>query len=145
LTKINKKAHVDYSANQMYSLVNDIESYPEFLPWCAETSILESHKNGITASVSIALGKIKQTFTTANTMQPDDSIIMRLVTGPFKELYGHWQFIEDEKNGCLVMLEMEFEFKNKIVKHALGAAFKKITDSLVDAFIKRARDVYGAE
>ncbi len=129
----------------MYSLVNDIESYPLFLPWCAETTILESHHNAVTASVSIALGKIKQTFTTANTMQPDNSIIMRLVTGPFKELYGHWQFQEDENNGCLVILKMEFEFKNKLVKHTLGAAFKKITDSLVDAFIKRARDVYGAD
>ena len=95
------------------------------------------------ASVSVAIGKIKQTFTTANIIDPDTSVIMKLVKGPFKQLYGNWQFLENENGGCQVLLEMEFEFKNKLLKHALGAAFKKITDSLVDAFIKRARDVYG--
>jgi ribosome-associated toxin RatA of RatAB toxin-antitoxin module len=145
VTKINKQAHVAYSATQMYTLVNDIESYPDFLPWCSGTKVLESNDAGdaIIASVSIAVGKIKQTFTTANTMQLDTSIIMRLVKGPFKELHGHWQFHQDDKGGCLITLEMQFEFKNKLVKHALGAAFKKITESLVDAFIRRARDVYG--
>ena len=143
MTKINKQAQVSYSAKQMYILVNQIESYPEFLPWCTETKIITSNDDSMTASVSIAVGKIKQTFTTANTMKTDTSIIMRLIEGPFKKLYGHWQFKEDENGGCLVMLEMQFEFKNKLVKHALGAAFKKITNSLVDAFIERAREVYG--
>ncbi|GJM05523.1 MAG: ubiquinone-binding protein [marine bacterium B5-7] len=143
MTKINKQAQVTYSAHQMFSLVCDVESYPDFLPWCTDTNILESKDNFTVASVSIAIGKLKQTFTTANTIQTDTSVIMRLVKGPFKELYGNWQFLESENGGCQVLLEMEFEFKNKLLKHALGAAFKKITDSLVDAFIKRARDVYG--
>lgn len=143
MTKINKQARVSYSAKQMFTLVNTIESYPDFLPWCTGTNIIETSSNAMTASVSIAMGKIKQTFTTTNTMQPDTSIIMRLVEGPFKELYGHWQFKEDGQGGCKVMLEMQFEFKNKIVKHALGPAFKKITNSLVDAFIARAQEVYG--
>jgi len=94
------------------------------------------------ASVSVAIGKIKQTFTTANTIEADTSVIMRLVKGPFKELHGHWRFLENDMGGCQVMLEMEFEFKSKLLKHALGAAFTKITDSLVDAFIERAQDVY---
>lgn len=143
MTKINKQAQVAYSAKQMFTLVNAIDTYPDFLPWCTGTKVIDAHDNVLTASVSIAVGKIKQTFTTANTMQPESSIIMRLVEGPFKELYGHWQFHEDGNGGCKVMLEMQFEFKNRLIKHALGAAFKKITDSLVDAFIQRARDVYG--
>ena len=142
MTKIKKQALVTYSAHQMFSLVCDVESYPEFLPWCTGSNILESQDNYTVASVSVAIGKIKQTFTTANTIEADTSVIMRLVKGPFKELHGHWRFLENDMGGCQVMLEMEFEFKSKLLKHALGAAFKKITDSLVDAFIERAQDVY---
>ncbi len=145
MTKISKQANVVYSANQMFALVNDIESYPDFLPWCSGTNVLENNGNSITASVSLSVGKIKQTFTTANTMQPDTSISMRLVKGPFKELNGYWQFHDNVNGGCSVSLDMKFKFKNKLVKHTLGSAFKKITDSLVDAFIERARVVYGTE
>ncbi len=145
VTHINKQATVEYSANQMYSLVNDIESYPDFLPWCTATNVLENNDNALTASVSIAVGKIKQTFTTANTMEPNSSISMNLVKGPFKELSGHWQFKENNNGGCSVMLDMNFEFKNKLVKHTLGTAFQKIIDSLVDAFVERARMIYGTK
>jgi coenzyme Q-binding protein COQ10 len=145
VTKINKQANVSYSAKQMFALVNDIKSYPDFLPWCTDTKLLEEKKNSLIACVSISLGKIKQSFTTENTMQADTSIIMKLVKGPFKELNGHWQFHDDAKGGSSVSLEMKFEFKNKIMKHAFGTAFKKITDSMVDAFVERARVVYGTE
>ena len=127
----------------MYALVSDIETYPDFLPWCTKTNILQQHGDSLTASVSVSMGKIKQSFTTRNVMKEDDSINMKLVEGPFKELVGHWQFRDDANGKCSVSLDMQFEFKNKIVKHAFGAAFKKITDSMVDAFIERARVVYG--
>ena len=142
MTRVIKQASVEYSAEQMFRLVNDIQSYPEFLPWCTATNILEQRENALTASVSIAVGKIKQSFTTANAMQPYSSIQMDLVEGPFKELSGYWQF-RDENGSCRVSLDMRFEFKNRLVKHALGAAFQKITNSLVDAFIDRAHHVYG--
>ncbi len=145
MTKISKQANVAYSARQMYALVNDIKSYPEFLPWCTEANMLEEKSNSLIASVSISLGKIKQSFTTENTMEADTSISMKLVKGPFKELNGHWQFYDDANGGCSVSLDMQFEFKNKIMKHTLGTAFKKITASLVDAFVERARVVYGTE
>lgn len=145
MTKINKQANVAYSAKQMFALVNDIKSYPEFLPWCTETKLLEEKSNSLIASVSISLGKIKQSFTTENTMKNNTSISMKLVKGPFKELNGYWQFHEDTNGSCQVSLEMQFEFKNKIMKHTFGAAFKKITASLVDAFVERAQDVYGAK
>ena len=143
MTRISKQANVEYSASQMFALVNDIESYPDFLPWCTASSILEQKENALTASVSVAMGKIKQTFTTSNSMQQDSSIRMSLVKGPFKELNGHWQFENDLNGGCAVSLDMQFEFKNKLLKHTLGAAFQKIIDSLVDAFIQRARVIYG--
>jgi len=145
VTKINKKANVTYSAKQMFELVNDIKSYPEFLPWCTGTKLLDKKNNSLIASVSISVGKIKQSFTTKNTMEEDTSITMKLVKGPFKELNGYWQFNNDVKGGSSVSLEMQFEFKNKLVKHAFGAAFKKITDSMVDAFVKRAGVIYGSD
>lgn len=129
----------------MFALVNDIKSYPEFLPWCTETNILENKGDSLTAKVSISMGKVKQSFTTENTMQEDTSINMKLVEGPFKSLSGHWQFHENVNDGCSVSLDMHFEFKNKIMKHAFGVAFKKITDSMVDAFVERAQVIYGTE
>lgn len=145
MTKIRKHANVSYSAEQMFALVNDIKSYPEFLPWCTKTDILETKGDYLIASVSVAMGKIKQSFTTENEIKTNASISMKLVEGPFKSLIGHWQFNDNADNGCSILFDMEFEFKNKIMKHAFGAAFKKITDSMVDAFVKRARAVYGTE
>ncbi len=145
MTKISKQANVNYSAEQMFALVSDIEAYPDFLPWCTETKILENRTDSLLAKVSVALGKIKQSFTTENTIQANKSINMKLVEGPFKTLNGHWQFNDTSDNGCSVSLDMQFEFKNKIMKHAFGAAFKKVTDSMVDAFVERARAVYGTE
>lgn len=145
MTKISKQANVAYTAKQMFALVNDIKSYPEFLPWCTATNILENKDDSLIASVSVSLGKINQSFTTKNTMQDNTSINMQLVEGPFKELKGHWQFNDKSEGECRILLNMQFEFKNKIMKHALGAAFKKVTDSLVDAFVERARVVYGSK
>ena len=127
----------------MYALVNDIEAYPDFLPWCKATSILEDRGDSLEASVSIAVGKIRQTFTTANNMLENESITMRLVEGPFKQLDGHWCFKPVEDDGCVVSLDMRFEFKNRLVKHTLGHAFHNIADSLVEAFVNRAQTVYG--
>lgn len=143
MTKISKQANVAFTAKQMYALVSDIETYPDFLPWCTKTDILQQNGDSLIASVSVSMGKIKQSFTTRNEMKVDNSINMKLIEGPFKELNGHWRFHDDANGNCSVSLDMQFEFKNKIVKHAFGAAFKMITDSMVDAFIERARDVYG--
>jgi len=141
--RISKKADVKYRADQMYRLVNDIEAYPEFLPWCTDAIISNHSSNEIVADVSISVGKIKKIFTTKNTMQPDSSISMKLIKGPFKILNGEWNFQDNSSGGSTVLLEMQFEFKNKLLKYTFGIAFKKITDSLVDAFIERANNIYG--
>ena len=143
MTRIRKQEQVAYSAEEMFILVNDIETYPEFLPWCTATNIIEHHGDSLVASVSIAVGKIRQTFTTANEMRESEAINMRLVEGPFKQLSGDWRFKQISDESCLVSLDMQFEFKNRLVKHALGHAFHRITDSLVDAFVGRAHTVYG--
>ena len=111
MSRIYKKAVVKYNANQMYALVNDIESYPSFLPWCTNANIIDRDENSLTASVCISIGKIKKIFTTLNTMQEDTSINMKLIQGPFKRLDGRWEFEDSGDGGSTVSLVMEFEFK----------------------------------
>ena len=142
MNRISKKADVKYSANQMYALVNDIEAYPDFLPWCTDASITTRNSDTLIAVVSISIGKIKKIFITQNTMQQDSSISMKLIKGPFKKLNGEWKFQNNPESGSIVSLRMEFEFKNKLLKYAFGSAFRVIMDSLVDAFIERANVIY---
>lgn len=144
MTSIHKSARVPYSAAQMYDLVNDIESYPAFLPWCSEASVQVHGEDSLTASLTMATGRIHQSFTTENTMQPGRRISVRLVSGPFRHLHGHWRFDPADGGACLITLEMDFEFKNKLLKLTLSKLFHHIVDSLVDAFTRRAQQVYGS-
>jgi ribosome-associated toxin RatA of RatAB toxin-antitoxin module len=143
MTEIIKTTVVPYTPEEMYVLVNDIESYPIFLPWCTAAKILSQQEERLTAKLSLALGKIKQSFTTENIMQDGSKIEMRLIEGPFKHLSGYWKFNQEDEQSCQIQLHMHFEFKNKIIKHTLGKAFYKVMDSLVESFVQRAQQIYG--
>lgn len=143
MTEISKTTVVPYTPYEMYLLVNDIESYPVFLPWCTAAKILNKQEQGLTATLSLAIGKIKQSFTTENTMQDGSRIDMKLIDGPFKHLRGYWKFNPENEECCHIQLHMDFEFKNKIIKHTLGKAFHKVVDTMVDCFVERAEQVYG--
>jgi ribosome-associated toxin RatA of RatAB toxin-antitoxin module len=143
MTEISKTTLVPYTSEEMYVLVHDIESYPIFLPWCTEAKILSQQEDSLTAKLSMALGKIKQSFTTENTMQDGSRIDMQLIEGPFKHLTGYWRFIQKDDQSCHIHLHMHFEFKNKIIKHTLGKAFYKVMDTLVESFVQRAQQIYG--
>ena len=127
----------------MYNLVNDIESYPEFLPWCSNASILKRDGEKLTASISISSGRISQSFTTENTMVPDRRIEMNLVEGPFKFLRGTWLFEQGEGQSCKVSINMDFEFSNRLIKFALDRMFGHIIYTLIDKFRNRAFHIYG--
>ena len=126
---INKSALVSYEASDMFAIVDDIESYPQFLPWCGGASVQ--------ASIQISHGGINKTFTTRNLLQKDKMIEMHLVDGPFKHLHGFWQFKKLGDNACKVSLDLEYEFSNKLVSMAFGPVFGQIAGTLVDAFCKR--------
>lgn len=143
MVEIHKRETVPYSADEMYALVNDIESYPDFLPWCRDTEILEPGGEQLKARVYLEAGRIKQSFSTQNTMQPGKSIDMKLVEGPFKFLTGHWRFEAVDDSSCTVKLDIAFEFKNRLLKLALSGTFHRILDTLVDSFVQRAKTVYG--
>ncbi len=144
MTEISKTTIVPYTSEEMYVLVNDIESYPIFLPWCTAAKITSQEEERLTASLSLALGKIKQSFTTENTMHNSSRIDMQLIEGPFKHLTGYWRFIQEGDRSCHIHLHMHFEFKNKIIKHILGKVFYKVMDTLIDSFAQRAQHIYGS-
>ncbi len=144
MTEISRTTLVPYTSDEMYVLVNDIESYPSFLPWCTEAKILSQQEESLTATLSMALGKIKQSFTTENTMQDGSRIDIQLIEGPFKHLSGYWRFIQEDEQSCHIHLHMHFEFKNKIIKQTLGRAFYKVMDTLVESFVQRAQQIYGS-
>ena len=143
---VHKSVLIWYSAQEMFALVTDVASYPEFLPWCDRAAVLGEDEHGMDAEVGIAFGGIHQTFTTRNEHVPGREVRMTLVKGPFSQLDGQWKFIPlggDEQRACKVELEMHYGFDSAALSALVGPVFDKIAGSLVDAFVKRAEQVYG--
>ncbi|MCK4865303.1 MAG: type II toxin-antitoxin system RatA family toxin [Gammaproteobacteria bacterium] len=143
MTTISKSALVSHSPEEMFKLIDDIELYSEFLPWCAKATEISRDENNVEASVLISHSGFKKEFTTQNKNTAFSKIEMHLVNGPFKNLDGVWLFEPLGDTACKVSLNLEFEFSSKIVGITLGPVFSKIANTLVDAFIKRADVVYG--
>ena len=132
-----------HSPAQMYALVNDITAYPEFLPWCKSSDIIESSDSEISAALDIKKGLLQHRFSTSNSLTPDAAIDMKLIEGPFKHLEGHWKFgMIGDNQGCRVSLEMDFEFSNRVLSSTLSPIFSQIAGSMVDAFCQRADNIY---
>jgi len=129
----------------MYNLVNDIESYAAFLPWCRSSSVLSRDEDQIRATLEIAHGSLHKSFTTCNRLQKDKMVEMRLEEGPFKHLQGFWRFDALGERACKVSLDLDFEFSSRLMGMAMGPVFSQIANTLVDAFSKRAVEVYGKE
>ena len=127
----------------MFELVNNIDDYSQFLNWCDSSSILNQSDNQITASVQINQGGLKQSFSTLNTLTPYTSIEMQLLDGPFDELSGEWRFETLGENASKVHLTLQFKFKSMLIDVALSPIFKSIANSQLDAFVARAKYIYG--
>jgi len=141
---IHKSALVLYSTADMYALVSDIEAYPRFLPWCRTTEILSRHGDELRVRIDMLLkGGVRKTFTTRNRLQPDERIEIHLLDGPFLKLEGLWRFEPLRADACKVSLDMDFEFSSSVLRATIGPVFKQIANSMVDAFCKRAVDLYG--
>ena len=143
MTDIHKSALVPYSTEQMFDLVNDINNYDSFLPWCRRSTILSEQDNIIEASLEIAHGALHKTFTTRNTSTAKEKIQMNLLEGPFKHLEGVWCFEALGDQGCKIMLDLSFEFSSRIMGMTMGPVFSAIANSLVDAFTQQAVKKYG--
>jgi len=144
LTLISRNALVPYSVEEMYTLVDSIETYAEFLPWCRSAQVLSRDDKQVKASIEIARGALNKSFTTLNRLQKNKVIEMQLVEGPFKRLHGYWRFDPlKDSSASKISLDLEFEFESKLVGLAVGPVFNQIANSMVDAFCKRAVEVYG--
>ena len=143
MTSIRRSALMPYSAGQMYKLVDDIAAYPQFLPWCTASRILSENQEEVRATLELSKGRVSKRFSTVNHRQPDKRIEMRLLDGPFKHLQGFWRFEALGDSACKVSIDMEFEFSNQWVATIFGPIFSQVVGSLVDAFMKRAKAVYG--
>ena len=143
---VHKSVLIWYSAEEMFALVTDVARYPEFLPWCDHAAVLDTDEKGMKAEVGIAFSGIHQTFTTYNEHVPGRQVRMALVDGPFSHLDGQWKFIplgQPGQRACKVELELRYSFRNAALAALVGPVFDKIAGSLVDAFVKRAEQVYG--
>jgi len=143
MTSISKSALVAYSPAQMFALVDGVEAYPEFLPWCSSTRVLSRTPDELQATIELSTGGIRKAFTTCNRNQKNKMIEIRLVEGPFKQLEGFWRFDALGEDGCKVSFDLEFEFASRMLDMVVGPVFSQIADSLVDSFHKRAVEVYG--
>jgi len=143
MAQVSRSALLMYSAEEMYKLVNDVNSYPEFLPGCVDANILTTDENAMRASVKVSKAGISQTFTTENILINGKSILMDLVDGPFKHLRGGWTFTKLDEQACKVNFDLEFEFKSSLVELAFGRIFHELVGSMVISFSSRAKVVYG--
>lgn len=139
---IKRTAIVPHTAAQMFELVNNIEDYPQFIPYCKSTEIISRNIDEVHATLNFAKGGFEKSFSTINRLQPDKMIEIRLLHGPFRHLEGFWEFKPLSDNSCQVILDLEFEFSNRFLSIAFEPLFTQIANMLVDAFSKRAEQVY---
>ncbi|CAM2859041.1 Oligoketide cyclase/lipid transport protein [Legionella steigerwaltii] len=139
---VKKSRTVNYTCEQMFTLVNEVERYAEFLPYCAESLVHHRDEDEVQATLVIGAAGMSKSFTTRNRLQINKMIEIRLVDGPFSHLEGFWRFDEVDE-GCKVSFDLEFEFAGRMFSMLLGPVFEQVTDKMVDSFCERAKTIYG--
>lgn len=139
---VKEEQIVPYTQRQMYDLVNDVDQYSEFLPWCSESTVISKNQHEIRAELTLSASGMQKSFTTANRLHPHKMIEIHLVQGPFKHLHGFWHFEPRENDRCCVKLNLEFEFSNKLLGLMFGPVFSQVAHQLVKSFEERAHQVY---
>lgn len=143
MAEVNRSALVLHTAQEMFDLVQDVRRYPEFLPWCAATEVISETEDTLEATLHLAKGGLKYSFTTRNQLQRPERMTLTLVKGPFKSLSGVWTFTPLSDEASKVELNLHFEFSGKLTGAAMGKVFNSVAATLVDAFVSRADQIYG--
>lgn len=143
MREVTRSALVPYSAEQMFALVEDIERYPEFVPWISAAEKLQSTPDQVTGRLEMQRAGVRETFTTRNFLKRPSEMLMTLVDGPFKTFEGRWSFTPLGDKGVKVGLTIRFEFANAMLGMLLSRTFEKNCSEMIDAFAARARAVYG--
>lgn len=145
MAQVNKMVLLEYSARQMFELVDRIEDYPAFLPWCDRTELKFRDDARTIATLFIDFKAVRSHFTTSNQKEAPHRMTIALVDGPFRRLEGAWTFQPLDDQACRVEFRLEYEFSSRLFEKIIGPVFAHITGSFVDAFVRRARQVYGGE
>ena len=143
MREVLRSALIGQPPERIYALINDIESYPRFLPWCTHAAIESQSQSEIVATLGVGRGALHIEFTTRNALQPHSAVTMKLVKGPFKSLSGGWQLTPIGDAGCRAELRLQFAFSSAVAVAIFEPWFESTAASLVDAFVKRSRVVYG--
>ena len=144
MPQVEKSVLIGHSAEQMFDLVEDIENYPQFLPWCARTEVGFRDETRTVATTYVNVHGARAHFTTENAKERPSLMRLKLVEGPFRHLEGSWHFKALGENACKVEFQISYEFANRLVDKVVGQLFGQITNTFVEAFVKRAHDIYGA-
>lgn len=143
MSVVVKSVLVAYSARQMFDLVDTVEAYPQFLPWCSGSEVAYRDEHRTRATLHVNYHGVKQSFTTENAKEPPVSMIVKLVSGPFDVLDGTWRFTALAEEACRIDFRLHYEFSSKILEKLVGPVFSYIANTMVDAFVKRADQLYG--
>lgn len=141
--KIERSALVRHSATEMFHLVNDVASYPDFLKWCKSSKVISESTDEMTAELEVAWKVLHKVFSTKNQLKTGESIKLELLDGPFEFMQGEWRFKHLRDNACKITMEIDFEFKSSVSNYVFSAIFSQICGSLIESFIKRADEIYG--
>ena len=142
MAHVKRTVLVAHSAEKMFGLVSAVADYPQFLPWCAGSSVRDKHELGMTATVQIDFKGLRQQFTTINTHKPFESIALALKDGPFSQLNGLWKFEPLGSDACEVSFELTYVFAVGLLGPFLVPVFDAIASSFIDAFVRRADELY---
>lgn len=143
MPEVNQSVLVPYSAAQMFDLVDTVELYPQFLPWCGGSELIYRHPDELRAVLHIDFRGIKQRFSTRNSRTVPNEMRIELVEGPFKSLNGRWQFTDLGNAGCKVEFNLTWEFSSRMLGALAGPVFNHIAATMVEAFVGRAEKLYG--
>lgn len=142
MAQVEKTVLVHHSAEQMYNLVDAVERYPEFLPWCGGIDLLKRDETTTRARLHIDYHGIKQNFTTENQKTYPTLMDINLVDGPFRHLEGIWRFIPLTEDACKIEFKLNYEFANIFLEKLIAPVFSHIANTFVDAFVMRAEKIY---
>lgn len=142
MPEVSRSVLVGFTPEQMFGLVDAVEEYPRFLPWCGGATVLHRDEHITRAAILINYHGIRQGFTTDNAKRAPAEMLIRLIEGPFRSLDGSWRFTRLAGRGCKVELSLRYEFSSRILERVVGPVFNHIADTLVDAFARRAEQVY---
>ena len=142
MPQITRTALVPYSAEQMYQLVNDVKSYPDFLPGCTGSRVIDASPDQMTAAVDVSKAGISKTFTTRNTLDKQSKHFDASCRWAIQVIDGGWKFTPLSAEACRIEFQLDFEFTNKLIELAFGRIFKELAGNMVQAFTVRAKEVY---